>query len=197
MNQNEENKTEVKIVSETTPNTISPIPPAQIAEPPVAEISPEPQAPISAEQITTIRPEPSISIPDSTATPSSYTVLLVEDDPFLSSLLKAKLQKAGITVNLATDGEQAVEILQSFYPNLILLDLILPKKSGFEVLESIQSNPQISGIPVIILSNLGQDSDVSKGKDLGAIEYFIKAKTSIDELVKKIEDFLKNKKQTI
>ncbi|PIR05194.1 MAG: hypothetical protein COV57_00430 [Candidatus Liptonbacteria bacterium CG11_big_fil_rev_8_21_14_0_20_35_14] len=121
-------------------------------------------------------------------------VLLVEDDPFLSSLMKTKLEQSGLSVILATDGEQAIELAEKYIPRVVLLDLILPKKSGFEVLEAIRNNPQIGNIPIVILSNLGQDSDVSKGKDLGAIEYFIKAKTSIDDLVGKVQGFLQGQK---
>ena len=120
-------------------------------------------------------------------------VLLVEDDPFLSSLLKNRLQKEGIEITLAKDGEEALNFLKSTKPDLILLDLILPKKSGFEVMEEMREDPQMQfqGLPIIIISNLGQPEDISRGKALGAIEYFVKAKTSIDELVNKIKDFLK------
>ncbi len=90
------------------------------------------------------------------------------------------------------DGEEALKSLKSGTVDLILLDIILPKKSGFEVMEEIRSDPQLqSGMPIIIISNLGQPEDVSKGYKLGAIEYFIKAKTSIDDLVSKIKEFLK------
>ena len=119
-------------------------------------------------------------------------VLLVEDDPFLSSLLKNRLQKEGIEITLAEDGEEALNFLKSTKPDLILLDLILPKKSGFEVMEEIRSDPQMQSqeMPIIIISNLGQPEDISRGEELGAIEYFVKAKTSIDELVEKIKSFL-------
>lgn len=119
-------------------------------------------------------------------------ILLVEDDPFLSSLLKNRLQKESIEVNYAIDGEEAVNFLKTNVPDLVLLDIILPKKSGFEVMEEIKNNPQTQGkdIPVIIISNLGQPEDVLRGQTLGAIEYFIKAKTSIDELIGKIKTFL-------
>jgi len=125
-------------------------------------------------------------------------VLLVEDDPFLSSLLKNRLQKEGIEINLAKDGEEALNSLKSAKPDLILLDLILPKKSGFEVMEEIRNDPQMQSqeVPIIIISNLGQPEDISRGQDLGAIEYFIKAKTSIDELVQKIKDFLISSKNS-
>ena len=123
-------------------------------------------------------------------------VLLVEDDPFLSSLLKNRLQKEGLEVILARDGEEALNSLKSGKPDLILLDLILPKKSGFEVMEEMRNDPQIQSqeMPIIIISNLGQPEDISRGQELGAIEYFIKAKTSIDELVEKIKGFLENTK---
>ena len=119
-------------------------------------------------------------------------VLLVEDDPFLSSLLKNRLQKEGLEVTLAKDGEEALTSLKSGKPDLILLDLILPKKSGFEVMEEMRADPQMQfqELPIIIISNLGQPEDISRGQALGAIEYFIKAKTSIDELVEKIKGFL-------
>jgi two-component system phosphate regulon response regulator PhoB/two-component system alkaline phosphatase synthesis response regulator PhoP len=120
-------------------------------------------------------------------------ILLVEDDPFLSSLLKNRLLKENLEVSLAKDGEEALNFLKSTKPDLILLDLILPKKSGFEVMEEIRNDPQAQAqeLPIIIISNLGQSEDISRGQELGAIEYFVKAKTSIDELVEKIKDFLK------
>ena len=123
------------------------------------------------------------------------TILLVEDDPFLSALLKTRLQNEGLTVVHAVDGQQAVEILNASKPSLILLDLILPKKSGFEVMEAIQSDPELNKSPIIIISNLGQESDVQRGRELGAIEYFVKAKTSIDDLIVKIQQFLTGAQQ--
>jgi len=119
------------------------------------------------------------------------TVLLVEDDKFLSTLLKNRLEKEGLTVTHASDGEEAVNILRSGQkPDLTLLDVILPKKNGFEVLEEIRQDPGLTHLPIIIISNLGQDTDVARGKDLGAIEYYVKAQTSIDDLVLKIKAFI-------
>ena len=117
-------------------------------------------------------------------------ILLIEDDPFLSSLLKNRLSKEGATVSHAKDGQEGIDLLREQKPDLILLDLILPKKSGFEVLEEIRQDPQLENAPVIIISNLGQPEDVQKGQDLGAVEYFIKAKTSIDDLVSNVLGFL-------
>ena len=120
-------------------------------------------------------------------------VLLVEDDPFLSNLLKVRLQKENVDVVLARDGDEALKKIEEDKPGLVLLDLILPKKSGFEILEKISTDPQLKDMPVIILSNLGQTSDIQRGKELGAIEYYIKAKISIDDLVGKIKTFLSKK----
>lgn len=121
-------------------------------------------------------------------------ILLVEDDPFLSSLLKNRLVKEKVEVVNAKDGQEALDTLKTFKPDLILLDLILPKKSGFEVMEGIRQDPQLQNAPIIIISNLGQPEDIQKGQDLGAIEYFIKAKTSIDDLVGNILGFLTTQK---
>ncbi len=118
-------------------------------------------------------------------------ILLVEDDPFLSSLLRNRLQKEGFSVILCRDGEEAVMALNdSTDVNLILLDIILPKKSGFEVMEEIRNNPQLShsNIPIVVISNLGQEKDIAFGYQLGAAEYLIKAKISIDDLVARAKE---------
>ena len=117
-------------------------------------------------------------------------ILLVEDDPFLSSLLKNRLVKESVEVTHAHDGQEALDVLKTYKPDLILLDLILPKKSGFEVMEGIKQDPQLQNAPIIIISNLGQPEDIQKGQQLGAVEYFIKAKTSIDDLIGNIMGFL-------
>lgn len=121
-------------------------------------------------------------------------ILLVEDDPFLTSLLKNRLQKEGFEVIHARDGEEAITSLQTTPVNLVLLDIILPKRSGFEVMEEIRTDGQVklqnANLSIIIISNLGQPEDMEKGKELGAIEYFVKAKTSIDDLVGRVKDFV-------
>ncbi len=116
-------------------------------------------------------------------------ILIIEDDRFLSLILKGRLEKEGFSVYQAFDGEEGLLMLRDIQPDLVLLDLILPKLSGFEVLEAVASDPQLSHIPIVVASNLGQESDMEKAKNLGAIDYYVKVKTSIDELteiVKKI-----------
>ena len=121
-------------------------------------------------------------------------VLLVEGDVFLSSLLKNRLQKEGIEVLLAKDGKEALNILKSTKPDLILLDLILPEKSGFEVMGDMRSDPQFQEAPIVVISNLGQPEDITRSQELGAVEYFVKAQTSIDDLVKRVKEFLQSGK---
>jgi DNA-binding response OmpR family regulator len=117
-------------------------------------------------------------------------ILLIEDDPFLSSLLKSRFAKEGFDVTHAATGDDGVKMLLQGGFDLVLLDLILPGKSGFEVMEEINNNPSAPKIPILIISNLGQDSDIEKGKELGAVGYLIKARTSIDSLISKVKEFL-------
>ncbi|TSA45379.1 response regulator [bacterium] len=117
-------------------------------------------------------------------------ILLVEDEPMLSNLLRQRLEKENFQVIVAQDGAEAVRILKQEKPDLILLDIILPKMSGFEVMETMKNDPTLQAAPVVVVSNLGQDSDVERGQSLGAIGYFVKAQMSIEDLVTKIKEFL-------
>jgi DNA-binding response OmpR family regulator len=122
--------------------------------------------------------------------PGSSQILIIEDDRFLSSILKGRLEKEGFTVLQAFDGEEGLTVLRQNRPDLILLDLIMPKKSGFEVLQAIAADPELNTIPVMIASNLGQDSDIQKAKELGAIDYYVKVRTSIDELAQIVKNIV-------
>jgi DNA-binding response OmpR family regulator len=114
-------------------------------------------------------------------------IMIVEDDRFLSFLMKARLEKDGFTVLQVFDGEAAIQLLKTEKPSLVILDLIMPKVTGFEVLKTISMTPELAKIPVVIVSNLAQDSDIEKARELGAKEYFVKVKVSIDDLVEKIK----------
>jgi len=118
-------------------------------------------------------------------------VMLIEDDRFLSSLLRARLEKDGVTVDQMFDGENAVERLTAERPDLVVLDLIMPKINGFEVLKAMSLTPGLDRTPVVIVSNLAQDSDIEKARQLGAKAYFVKVKISIDDLIGKIENLTK------
>lgn len=117
-------------------------------------------------------------------------IMIIEDDRFLSSLMKARLEKEGFSVAQAFDGEEAIQALKTEPPALVILDLIMPKVTGFEVLQTISITPQLDKVPVVIVSNLAQDSDIEKARQLGAREYFIKVKISIDDLIGKIKDLV-------
>lgn len=119
-------------------------------------------------------------------------VLLVEDDPFLSSLLKTRFAEEGFEAQLVSDGKEAHKILLEgkFQPDIILLDLILPGESGFEVLEDIRKTPGLQKIKALVLSNLGQAVDVKHAEELGA-EYLVKAQASQEDIIKKIKEMAK------
>lgn len=118
-------------------------------------------------------------------------VMLIEDDRFLSSLIKTRLEKDGLSVIQSFDGDDAIKRLPEERPNLVILDLIMPKVNGFEVLKGISLMPGLERTPVVIVSNLAQDSDIEKAQQLGAKAYFVKVKISIDDLIGKIEDLVK------
>ena len=122
--------------------------------------------------------------------PTGSKILIAEDDHFLSFLLRGRLEKENFLVRQVNDGQEALDLLKSEKPDLIVLDLIMPRLSGFELLEIISTDPELNKIPVIILSNLGQDEDIQKAKRLGAAEYFIKARSSVDEIVRTIKKFV-------
>jgi len=122
---------------------------------------------------------------------SKKKILVIEDDKFLRELIVRKLQKEGLDVSEAVDGEEGIKKVNEIKPDLILLDLILPTVDGFEVLKRIKSNPEVAEIPVIILSNLGQQEDIEKGLRLGAVDYLVKALFTPGEIIEKIKKYLK------
>ncbi|MFH1427558.1 MAG: response regulator [Patescibacteria group bacterium] len=116
-------------------------------------------------------------------------VLIIEDDSFLREICAKKLTKEGFIVYEAIDGEQALGEINKIKPDIILLDIILPAIDGFEVLEKIRANKdkKIKQIPIIMLSNLGQEDDIEKALGLGANNYLVKAHFTTDEIVEKIK----------
>ncbi|TSC75869.1 MAG: two-component system, OmpR family, phosphate regulon response regulator PhoB [Parcubacteria group bacterium Gr01-1014_30] len=117
-------------------------------------------------------------------------ILIIEDDKFLRELIARKLEKEGYETPQAVDGEEGFKKVVSEKPDLVLLDLILPGIDGFELLSKIKNDDQLSRIPVIILSNLGQREDVDKGLSLGAIDYLIKAHFTPAEIIEKVKKVL-------
>ncbi len=114
-------------------------------------------------------------------------ILVVEDDRFLRKAAEAALRRQGFTVLVASDGEEGLRLARSELPDLVLLDLIMPGLQGFEVLKLLKEDATTSAIPVIILSNLGQDSDVKKAMEAGAVDYLVKANLALDTLVARVK----------
>jgi len=114
-------------------------------------------------------------------------ILVVEDDRFLRKAAEAALRRQGFTVLVASDGEEGLRMARSELPDLVLLDLIMPGLQGFEVLKLLKEEATTSAIPVIILSNLGQDSDVKKAMEAGAVDYLVKANLALDTLVARVK----------
>ncbi|MEK7571217.1 MAG: response regulator [Patescibacteria group bacterium] len=117
-------------------------------------------------------------------------ILVAEDDNFLANAYRVKLTKAGFEVQMARDGQEAITALQSFTPDLIVLDLIMPVKDGFATLAEIKANPAWKPIPVIVASNLGQKEDIEKSIQMGANDFVVKSDLSLDSLIEKVNALL-------
>jgi DNA-binding response OmpR family regulator len=115
-------------------------------------------------------------------------ILIVEDDRFLRKAAEAALRRHGFAVLTAADGEEGLRVARAEVPDLVLLDLIMPGLQGFEVLRQLKADQATSKIPVIVMSNLSQDSDMEQALTGGAEAYLIKANLSLDDLVKRIKD---------
>jgi len=121
-------------------------------------------------------------------------ILIVEDDKFLRELMVRKLNtEQGFEVVSAIDGESGLKTMKEQKPDLVLLDLILPGIGGFDVLSQMNDDVALSPIPVIILSNLGQQDDVDKGLKLGAVDYMVKAHFTPNEIIEKVRQVLSKK----
>lgn len=119
----------------------------------------------------------------------NFKIAVIEDERFLREAIKDKLEREGFEVKEAINGQEGIKIIREEKPDLILLDLIMPVKSGFEVLEEIKKEESLKDIPVVVLSNLGQESDIEKSKELGAFDYLIKADFKMKEIVEKIKKY--------
>lgn len=118
-------------------------------------------------------------------------ILIIEDDPFLSEMYSAKFTESGFETKVAIDGQTGLAKAKEIKPDLILLDIVLPKMDGFEILKIIKEDESLKGIPIILLTNLGQKNEVEKGLSLGADEYIIKAHFTPTAVVAKVKEILK------
>jgi len=118
-------------------------------------------------------------------------ILFIEDEPTLQKTLGRALEQEGFEILSALDGEIGITKAKESKPDLILLDLILPKMDGFEVLKRLKENEETKDIPVIILTNLENPEDIEKVLSLGATTYLVKANYDLEEVIDKIKDMLK------
>lgn len=118
-------------------------------------------------------------------------ILFVEDETSLQVAIGESLKKVGYSINVAGDGEQALDFIKNNDYDLIILDIILPKIDGFEVLKEIKQMPNKKEIPVLILTNLETSKDVQKALELGATNYLVKANYSLEQMLEKIREMLK------
>ncbi len=116
-------------------------------------------------------------------------ILIVEDESVLLNVLNDRFDADGWNVKTAEDGEVAVELINKNKFDLVLLDLMLPKKDGFEVLKEVRENPELRDLPIVVLSNLGADDDIKKALTLGANDYFVKTQHPIGEILEKAKQY--------
>ena len=118
-------------------------------------------------------------------------VLIIEDDSFLQGLEATKLKKGGYEVITASTGGEAMKKINEPNIDVILLDLILPDFNGFEILVKIKEIETLKNIPVIVFSNLSEERDINRSKELGAADFLVKSNFTLDELIKHINSFIK------
>lgn len=118
-------------------------------------------------------------------------LLVIEDDPLLAETMRNKFVSVGFSVKIAGDGDAAMKALRTQIPQVVLLDILLPKKNGFDILAEMKIDPVWKQIPVVIASNLESDKDIDRGYALGAGDYIVKSNLSLNDLVQKVT-FLMN-----
>lgn len=118
------------------------------------------------------------------------SILIAEDDKFLRRAVEVALKKRGHTVLLAADGQEAIDQARAHKPALLLLDLLMPKKTGIEVLEIMRADPELREITVLILSNSSKELEMHSAEKLGAAGYWIKANLSLQELCDRVARFV-------
>lgn len=118
-------------------------------------------------------------------------ILIVEDELSLREALKDKLSKNNFEVQLAANGQEAIEIAKDFSPQLILLDILMPGMNGLDVLKEIRGTASLVSVPVIMLTNLPEEGAQEKAEQLGSTEYLVKANTNLEQLIEKINTYVK------
>lgn len=121
---------------------------------------------------------------------SPTQIVVIEDDNFLSDAYKIKFEQMGFQIQLAQDGVSGLKLVKKIAPNLVILDLMLPKMDGIEVLRRLKADPETQKIPVVIASNFADENRQQSCRDLGAVDFFVKSEISIADLIQKCEKYL-------
>lgn len=117
-------------------------------------------------------------------------ILLIEDEELIIRLLSKKLAAIGYDVSLAMDGREGLEKIKQIVPDLVLLDIVMPRMGGFEVMAEMKKDEKIAGIPVIIISNSGQPLELERAKELGAVDWLVKTEFDPKEVAEKIQKYI-------
>ena len=121
---------------------------------------------------------------------TSKVIVIADNEQFIVHAYKAGLEEAGYTVAVAEDGETAVQQIQALHPDVVLLELILPKQDGFSVLKAVKADPATADVPVIVLTNLSQSSDADEARKNGAADVMLKTEVSLNDVLLRIERLL-------
>ncbi len=117
-------------------------------------------------------------------------ILVAEDDKLISGSLCEALRASGYETDAAFDGEEALKKIKEDKPDLVLLDILMPKLDGISVLWELKANPETASMPVIVLTNVGDVDTISKIVEAGAVDYLLKSDQSMDDIVQKVKDVL-------
>lgn len=117
-------------------------------------------------------------------------LLIVEDEDVLARVLREKFEGNNFKVEVATTGDVVLSLVQKLKPDIILLDILLPKMDGLEVLAQLKADEDVHNIPVIIMSNLDDDERITKGIKLGAVDYLVKTQHPVNEVVEKVNQYI-------
>ncbi len=121
---------------------------------------------------------------------SGKTILLADDEQFIVVAYRDGLERAGYMVTVASDGEEALSFLKKTKPDLLLLELMIPKMNGFELLQAMKEDQSLHSVPVLILTNLSQDSDKEEAKSYGVTDFLVKSEVSLQDLLHRIDQIL-------
>lgn len=122
---------------------------------------------------------------------TKYKILIVEDDNLISSMYKSKFEADGFEIIIAVDGANGLELAKKEKPNIIMMDIIMPRMDGFSVLSKLKKTNQTKNIPVVMLTNLGTDEDKDKARKLGVVDYLVKANLTPAQISEKIKQYLR------